>query len=105
MRKLLRHHASLAWEAEMKIALGTLADKFDQWRAGTVTSDELHQAVHEYHDGIGRDIWKRYSTNKPEIPLAHAVAAGFVNREALPQEIFSHIESTVEMFEELAQEE
>ena len=89
----------------MKAALGALGEKFDQWRAGTMSSEQLHQAVHEYHNGIGREIWKRYATNKPEMPLAHAVAAGFVSRESLPEEILAHIESRVEMFEELLREE
>ena len=70
-----------------------------------MSPDDLHQAVHEYHDGVGREIWKRHATNKPEIPLAHAVAAGFVSRESLPQDVLVRIESTVEMFEELLQRE
>jgi hypothetical protein len=88
----------------MRDALATLAEKFDQWRAGAMSCDELHNAVHEYHDGIGREIWKRYATNRPEMPLAHAVAAGFVERDSLPPEVLDRINSTIEMFEELLQQ-
>lgn len=82
----------------MKVALGALGDKFDQWRAGVLSSGDLHDAIHEYHQGPGREIWKRYATNRPETQLAYAVAAGFVSRESLPKEVLDSIASTVEFF-------
>ena len=105
MKQMLRQHASRAWEAEMKAALQALAVKFDQWDNGGMSSSDLNDAIHQYHDGVGREIWKRFATNKPEIPLAHAVAAGFVTEESLPAEILEHIESMVEFFQEQKQDE
>lgn len=104
LKKLLSQHAGRAWDAEMQAALGGLADKFDQWREGAMTCENLHRAVHEYHDGIAREIWKRYRTNKPEIPLAYAVATGFVSRESLPEEFVDHIELHVRALEEVLEE-
>jgi len=99
LKTMLREQIGCAWEAEMRAALGALADKFEKWRAGTMSSSDLHDAIHEYHDGVGREIWKRYSTNNPTMPLAHAVAAGFVAKESLPREVQEHIASLVEFFE------
>ena len=54
MKAMLRQHAGRAWEAEMKAALGALATKFDEWKAGRMSSADLHAAIHDYHNGIGR---------------------------------------------------
>lgn len=99
IKRLLHEHASRAWEAEMKMAIGSLAAKFDAWKAGAMSSSDLHDAIHEYHDGAGREIWKRFSTNDPRTPLAHAVAVGLIGKESLPSEVLEHIASMVEYFE------
>jgi hypothetical protein len=105
MKALLRQHAGRAWEAEMKAALGTLAARFRDWEAGRLSSSDLHTAIHEYHDGVGREIWKRFATNNPKVPLAHAVAAGVVAKESLPAEVQEHISGMVEFFQAGEQEQ
>lgn len=103
LKKELRQHADRAWEAEMRAALGALAAKFDHWRAGSMSSADLDAAIHEYHDGVAREIWKRFSTNKREMPLAHAVAVGLIDEATLPLEVREHIASMVEFFREQEQ--
>lgn len=98
LKKELRQHADRAWEAEMKAALGALAAKFDEWRAGSLPSGDLDAAIHAYHDGAAREIWRRFSTSDRKMPLAHAVAMGFVKEESLPAEVREHIASMVEFF-------
>lgn len=100
MRALLRQQASRAWEAEMKAALQALAAKFDMWKAGTMSSADLDAAIHGYHAGIAREIWRRFSTNDAKMPLSHAVAVGLVTKESLPAEVLEHIAPMVEFFEE-----
>ena len=89
----------------MKIAPGRLAARFRDWEAGQLSSSDLHAAIHEYHDGTGRDIWKRFATNNPKVPLAYAVATGVVTRESLPREVQEHIAGMVEFFQEGEQEQ
>jgi len=103
MKKELRQHADRAWEAEMRAALGALAAKFDDWRAGNMSSTDLNAAIHQFHDGVAREIWKRFSTNDPKIPLAHAVAVGFIDEATLPSEVRDYIGSMVEFFREQEQ--
>ena len=98
LKKELRHHAERAWEAEMKAALGALAAKFDQWRSGGISSGDLDAAIHAYHDGAAREIWRLFSTSDRKMPLAHAVAAGLIEEESLPAEVREHIASMVEFF-------
>lgn len=93
--RLLREHRDRAWEAENRIALGALANKVDQWREGKLTTDELDHAVHKYHDGIGREIWKRYAMGEPELALARAILVGVIERDSLPPEVLEHISPLV----------
>lgn len=104
VQKLLRELAGQAWEAEMRVALGALARKFEQWEAGTLSSAELHDAIHAYHNGEAREIWKRHSMPDPRIPLAHAVATGVIAREKLPPEALEHLASLIELFEDQRRE-
>ncbi|WP_295387045.1 hypothetical protein [uncultured Thiodictyon sp.] len=91
LKKLLQLHMGRAWEAELRAALGALADRFDQWRSGVLTTEDLDSAVHEYHNGIAREIWKRYTGDDPALPLARAVALGLIARESLPPEVLERI--------------
>lgn len=95
--KLLREHRDRAWEAENRIALGALAGRFDEWREGKLATDELDHAVHEYHDGIGREIWKRYALGDPAFALARAILVGIIDRDSLPPEVLEHVSPLVEL--------
>jgi hypothetical protein len=105
LKAVLREHASRAWEAEMGAALGALAAKFDEWKAGSMSTADLDAAVHEYHNGSAREIWKRFSTNDPVIPLAHAVVAGVLPKDSLPPEVVERIASMVALLQEEARGE
>jgi hypothetical protein len=101
LKAMLREHVGRAWEAEMGAALGALSAKFDEWRAGAMSTADLDAAVHDYHDGVAREMWKRFSTNDPVIPLAHAVATGVLPQDSLPPEVVERIASMVGLLEEL----
>lgn len=100
LKKELRQHAERAWEAEMRAALSDLAAKFGDWHAGTMSSADLNAAIHTYHNGIAREIWKRFSSNDARMPLAHAVALGLIEEATLSPEVREHIASLVEFFRE-----
>ena len=105
MKKLLRQHAGRAWEAETAAALRALSLKFDEWKNGRLSSADLHDAIHQYHDGVGREIWNRFATNKAELPIAHAVSEGFVTKESLPPEVLEHIGPLLEFFQNQKQDQ
>jgi len=56
MKKELRDHVDRAWEAEMRAALGALAPSFDDWRSGKMSSADLNDAIHQYHNGPAREF-------------------------------------------------
>jgi hypothetical protein len=96
LKAALREHTARVWEAEMGAALRALAAKFDERKAGGLSTADLNAAVHEHHDGVSREIWKRFNAKDQRIPLAHAVATGVIREESLPPEVLEHIASMVE---------
>jgi hypothetical protein len=98
VKRMIREHAGRAWETEMRAALGQLAERFDAWRADALSTDELDQAVHHYHNGTAREIWKRYQQGDPLWALAIAVARGVIDLDSLPPEVLAQVEPLITLF-------
>jgi hypothetical protein len=96
-RKLLREQAARAWETEMTAALNALGEQFDHWRAGDLSTDALDQAVHHYHNGKAREIWKRYTVDDPAVAVAAAVVRGVLAQSSLPAEVQEQIQPWLEL--------
>jgi len=58
-RKTLRQLASEAHARELDEALRDLASAFTDWKAQRIDGFTLAQSIHEFHDGIARDLWAR----------------------------------------------
>ena len=71
-----RELAGLAYERELSAELTKLREQFDAWDAGQMTPFELEQAIHQFHDGVSRQLYNRYSSGST---LPHAVAAAIMN--------------------------
>jgi hypothetical protein len=59
-------------------------------------SDEF---VHQFHDGISREIWKRYGSSHLEPAVAWAVAAGVLRKEELSTELLLQIAGLIGFYE------
>jgi len=105
LKAALRECTRLAWEAEMRGALLPLALMFDEWKSEKLSTSDLNQAIHEYHNGAAREIWRRFATDDPTMPLAYAVASGVLPKDSLPAEVLEHIASKVEHLLELEEQE
>jgi hypothetical protein len=81
----------------MAAALKALGEQFDRWRAGDLSTDALDRAVHEYHYGTARRIWKRYSGNDPAVAVAAAVVHGVLEPGSLPAEVQEQIQPWLEL--------
>lgn len=100
IRRLIREYSSLAYEAELRLALQSLAKKFDTWRSGELSSFDLSDAIHEFHDGTSRDLWKSYNLGQAEWALARAVHSGALDRAVVPPELLDHLGPYFEFLEE-----
>ncbi len=99
IKRLVREWAGIAHDRDLRTALGELRIQFGRWERGEISSFELNEFVHQFHDGTSREIWKRYATNHLEPAVASAVAAGVVRKEELPGELLQHIAGLIEFYE------
>ena len=95
-RKALRELAGTAHERELVQALSDLEAKFQAWRKGDISSFELSDLVHEFHNGINRNIWRRYVYLKPDQSVPAAVAHGILKEDEIPPPLLEEMKASIE---------
>jgi hypothetical protein len=99
IRQLVREWAGIAHDRDLRKALGELRIQFGRWERGEISSFELNDFIHQFHDGTSREIWKRYATSHLEPAVASAVASGVLGKQEIPRELLDHIAGLIEFFE------
>ena len=82
-----RELATAAREAELSEALRELDVLFSDWRKGRIDAFQLSDAIHQFHDGQARDLFKMYSGLAPEDLAARAIAHELVAPEQIPRDL------------------
>lgn len=86
-RRHLRELRDIAYERELKESLSVLAAKFDDWKAGKITSLQLNQLLHEYDYGESRKLWAMYDIAQHDMLVARAIAIGLLSEHEVGEEI------------------
>ena len=76
LRRNIRDLAAVAHNRELGAELRRLDDLFSQWRNGQLGAHELNEAIHHFHDGPSRHLWKIYTDSDPSLAVASAIARG-----------------------------
>ena len=100
LKHMIHVWAGKAHDEELNRALAKLAEAFKQWENGSLSGAELNDRIHRFHQDENRDIYLRYATNRPEAPLAHAIATGVIERAKVPAEVLEHLVGLIEMYEQ-----
>jgi hypothetical protein len=103
-KALLRQLAEEAWEAELNDELEELFESFTNWADKGLSAFELSEQIHEFHNGIARELYKRY-TGDPAAAVARAIARGFLGEEALTPELRAELMPLITYFQENDSEE
>jgi hypothetical protein len=90
-RRTLRKLASQAYARELDEALRDLASAFTDWKAQRIDGFTLAQTIHEFHDGIARDLWARYEPVSPEVAVRMALEAGVIRPGEVPTELHAKL--------------
>jgi hypothetical protein len=105
-RRAIRELAGLAYERELAGELTKLRAEFDAWIAGEMTPFELEQVIHQFHDGVSRRLYNRYSSGSP---LPHAVAAavlrGTISVDEIPEPARKPLDRIMALLSEAGQED
>jgi hypothetical protein len=74
-KRQARELAEAAWKSELSQALEELAVLFADWQKGRIDAFQLSDAIHQFHDGQSRELFKRYRGGlRPEDLAARAIA-------------------------------
>lgn len=74
-----------AWKSELSEALEQLSVLFADWHKGRIDAFQLSDAIHEFHDGQSRELFKRYRGGlRPEDLAARAIAWELVAPSEIP---------------------
>ena len=104
LKRLLREQMGKAYEEEMRQALLPIAAAFEEWKAGEKSCGELSDMIHEYHQGIFRDLFNRYNVLSPDLLVPHAIATGILDKQNVPSEILKHFGKIIETYEKEEQQ-
>jgi hypothetical protein len=102
-RAHLRGLAEEAWNDELRDALTELYEEFGKWADDGLSAFELADKIHEFHDGISRELYKRYSLD-PEVAVSRAVALGIVEEGALGQPLAGKLSRMIDSFRKMQNE-
>ncbi len=95
--KEVRKLAGLAYERELAKAVGDLQNQFESWRRGELDVFGLHERIHQFHDGISRDLYKQYVLGEPGWNLAAAIRNGVVKECEVNPLILENLGRLIEM--------
>lgn len=71
-RKLIRKLADMAWQRQLRDALKDIAGVVSQMDAGNLSPFDANDAVHQFHSGISRELYNRYSVSDPWLAVCRA---------------------------------
>lgn len=103
-RAIMRELATEAWDAELNAALSELYEEFCRWAEHGMSSFELSDRIHAFHDGIARELYKRYTILGTSSSVARAVALGLIRADALPEALAEKLATEIAFFRGLADE-
>jgi hypothetical protein len=94
LKQKLRQLAGIAYERELAIATEALQLEFLRWRRNEIDVFELNDHIHEFHKGISRELYNRYSGNEliNSICVSSALHRGVLSRDEVGEEVFLAVE-------------
>ncbi len=99
-RKELRRLAGLAYERELGTALVALEAHFREWHAGRLDVHQLSDAIHEFHNGVARDLYVTYTRLEPQVAVAQAVARKVLRDDEVPPTLREALQALITFYED-----
>ncbi len=70
--RFVRELAVLAWERQLRLELAKIGDAIGRMSDNQMSPHDVNDLVHEFHNGISRDLFNRFSSNKPWLAVCRA---------------------------------
>jgi hypothetical protein len=104
-RAELKELAASAWEAELRDELEKLFEDFLKWADNGMDAFELSERIHEFHNGVSRDLYGRYTALHPEITVPRAVALGLLGEDELSEGLLQKLSAQIERYRSQPEDE
>lgn len=102
IKRTLRQLADHAYERELGLELTALHNEFERWQRGEVTAFDVSAAIHRFHQGPARDLYRTYTQPYPKAAVAHAIQTGILDRAKIAPDVLQELAGALSMFEESA---
>jgi hypothetical protein len=72
----------------------------DRWKAGEIEPSDLAEAIHWFHEGPSRRLFRLYNSRDLLYPVARAVALGLIASSKVPGPILEQLEPMIALVRE-----
>ena len=90
-KREIRRLAAIAHERELTQAATKLLQQFHRWQKKEIDVFQLNKSIHDFHDGIARDLYKSYAMVDPYWGAVHAISNGILREDEVDAEIFKRL--------------
>lgn len=104
-RREIRRLAGLAHERELGVAAGRLQAEFERWRRGEFDVFVLNDHIHKFHDGVSRDLFKRYCMGDEEWSVASAIDREVLKESEVDRPILEALRGVIEFARQMRTED
>lgn len=104
-RRELQRLSGLAHRRELSAAAGQLQSEFDRWRRGEIDVFVLNDYIHKFHDGVSRELYKRYAMTEAERGVASAIAREVLKEPEIDHSILEGLRSLIEGSRQMRRED
>jgi hypothetical protein len=94
-RREIRRLAGLAYEREISNELDGLYSVFREWKDGALKPFDVSDAVHEFHQGPNRELYKIYNGPNASFVVARTVARGLLSRDEVAKVLDERLEQMI----------
>ena len=101
IKKNLKELADVAYKRELENYTEKLAKHFDSWRTKKIDCFQLKEIIHAFHNGIFRELWKKYDLPCEDILVSMAVAKNIIKKEEINSATFEYIKGMVDSYKSL----
>ena len=71
--------------------IASFEGKFRQWRGDKITAFELNDFIHEFHNGISRNLWSFYTRGHIELIVAQAIENSIILKTEINSRILEKL--------------
>ena len=90
-KRRLRELAAEAHESALSKALEELYEEFLKWADDGLSTFDLNEEIHKFHDGLSRDLYRTYVLNDPALAVAIGLSQNALGEGQIGPDLFDKL--------------